>query len=81
MTTTNPTCTKELADEAEELIINIDSLSHLIEMMVYLYQFMQKCLKFNDEDSTDRIYDIILKATERFKKLAEDQAIKAWDGN
>lgn len=76
----NPTFTKELGDEAEYLMLNTTTLASFAGVMSILYKSLKKCVKSDDNDSANRIYDILLKSTEHLKKLAKEQGIVPWDG-
>ena len=76
----NLTYTKELGDEAEHLMLSTTTLTSSAGIMSILYKTLKKCIKSGDNDSVNRIYDILLKGTEHFKKLAKEQNIVPWNG-
>lgn len=77
----NLSYTKELGDEAERLMLSTTTLTSFAGTMAILYKSLKKCVKSDDNDSANRIYDIILKGTEHLKKLAKEQDVVPWDGN
>ena len=77
----NPTYTKEIGDETEGFISKCKTMRQISGVLAIFYGHLAQCLNSGDKDSTRRIYDIILKGTERLKILAKERNIEPWDGN
>jgi hypothetical protein len=76
----DPTYTKKIALEVEELIYLADNLSIISKLLSTLYEFLYECFNSKDSLSGKRIYNIILKAQKKFDEMAKHQKFDPWNG-